>query len=276
MAMRSLKGQTAWVIGGAGLIGRGIAHGLLRAGATVIVNSRHANRLTSLAEELGHPEKLVTINGSMMAGDAERTAAEALGVTGGMLSHVVAHSGVAWWSRESRDESSTLAAKALLSLSADEFATHAAQLPALHFSALRTLLPRIHPAEGGASTYTFVTGGTDGAAGSYVAPLAQLNAHAVYGLAAAARAELIKSPLKVAELRVNLGINRPADERAADPRERPLSLDIGAIVAGVAADPEPKGVFSSSFLELTTNADVTAMRERFPVRDAAVRSTYGP
>ena len=177
--MRSLKGQTAWVIGGAGLIGRGIAHGLLRAGATVIVNSRHANRLTSLAEELGHPEKLVTINGSMMEGDAERTAAEALGVTGGMLSHVVAHSGVAWWSRESRDESSTLAAKALLSLSADEFATHAAQLPALHFSAMRTLLPRIHPAEGGASTYTFVTGGTDGAAGSYVAPLAQLNAHAV-------------------------------------------------------------------------------------------------
>ena len=44
----------------------------------------------------------------------------------------------------------------------------------------------------------------------------------------------------------------------------------------VAADPEPKGVFSSSFLELNTNEDVTAMRERFPVRDAAVRSTYGP
>ena len=42
----------------AGLIGKGIAHGLLRAGATVVVNSRHPSRLSDLAEELGHPEKL--------------------------------------------------------------------------------------------------------------------------------------------------------------------------------------------------------------------------
>lgn len=40
----SLDGKICWVIGGAGIIGTGIARGLLRAGATVIVNSRESRR----------------------------------------------------------------------------------------------------------------------------------------------------------------------------------------------------------------------------------------
>ena len=133
-----------------------------------------------------------------MAGDAERTAAEALGVTGG-ISARRAHSGVAWWSRESRDESSTLAAKAVALAVGRRVCDARGAAARAALPALCTLLPRIHPAEGGASTYTFVTG--DGRRrGSYVRLCAALNAHAVYGLAAAARAELINSPLKVAEL----------------------------------------------------------------------------
>ena len=74
----SLAGHTAWVVGGAGPIGQGIAHGLLRAGATVVVNSRFQNRLAALSAELGNPENLITVHGSLMAGDAERTVNDAL------------------------------------------------------------------------------------------------------------------------------------------------------------------------------------------------------
>ena len=52
----TLEGQTCWVVGGAGQIGTGIVRGLLRAGATVVVNSRSGERLSALTEELGHPE----------------------------------------------------------------------------------------------------------------------------------------------------------------------------------------------------------------------------
>ena len=57
----SLYGQYAWVIGGAGTVGTGLCRGLLRAGATVLVNSRHPNRLTALADDLGHPEQLTDV-----------------------------------------------------------------------------------------------------------------------------------------------------------------------------------------------------------------------
>ena len=260
----SLAGHTAWVVGGAGPIGQGIAHGLLRAGATVVVNSRFQNRLAALSAELGNPENLITVHGSLMAGDAERTVNDALELTGGSLAHVVAHSAVRWWApSQAADESSTLASKSLLALGADDFAVHATQLPSLHFSAISSLLPRLHPpASGGSTSYTFVTGGADGTVGSGVAPLAQLNAHAVWGLAAALRTELANDPLRVGELRVNLRFNRPATERAADPRETPLTHDIGAICAGVAASADEAG-----YLELNTQFEVTGLRDRFPARD---------
>ena len=58
-AASSLAGTVSWVVGGVGIIGRGIAHQLLRAGSVVIVNSRFPGRLEALSEDLGHPEKLV-------------------------------------------------------------------------------------------------------------------------------------------------------------------------------------------------------------------------
>ena len=64
--LQVLANQVAWVVGGVGPIGSGLARGLLRAGATVIVNSRYQNRLDTLSEELGHPEKLLCINETMV------------------------------------------------------------------------------------------------------------------------------------------------------------------------------------------------------------------
>ena len=48
-----LDGKVAWVVGGIGIVGSGLVRGLLRAGATVIVNSRFPSRLEYLNEELG-------------------------------------------------------------------------------------------------------------------------------------------------------------------------------------------------------------------------------
>lgn len=72
----ALEGQVAWVIGGIGVIGSGLVRGLLRAGATVVVNSRFPSRLEQLNDELGSPEKLVAINASLLPGHAESTIQE--------------------------------------------------------------------------------------------------------------------------------------------------------------------------------------------------------
>lgn len=48
MPGKALAGKVTWVVGGVGLIGKGICRGLLRAGSTVIVNSRSAERLSVL------------------------------------------------------------------------------------------------------------------------------------------------------------------------------------------------------------------------------------
>ena len=70
---------------------------MLRAGATVLCNSRHKSRLEALAEELGHPETLVTLHRSMMPEEAEATVAAAMELTAGRLDHVVAHSAVRYY-----------------------------------------------------------------------------------------------------------------------------------------------------------------------------------
>ena len=129
-----LDGKIAWVIGGAGVIGTGLAHGLLRAGATVIVNSRYKARLQALVEELGHPEKLVTYQGSMLAEGAEATTHGVMELTAGQLDHVVTHSAVRWWgAHNDGDETNTLqnigSRGSLLHLSVDDFSQSAVALP---------------------------------------------------------------------------------------------------------------------------------------------------
>ncbi len=48
----TLVNQTCWVVGGVGVIGRGIARSFLQAGATVILNSSDESRLNQIAFDL--------------------------------------------------------------------------------------------------------------------------------------------------------------------------------------------------------------------------------
>ena len=197
----SLHGQFAWVIGGAGIIGKGICRGLLRAGATVIINSRHNHRLSALSEELGHPANLIALSGSMLPGGSEATVRQALGVTGERLDHVISHSGVRWWDKQAADETSTLtsSSKRVLHLSAEEFAQSAVQLPLLHFEAARLLMPYLSVSDAAAKrprSYTFVNGGTKG----LKSPIAHINQQAMWGLSSALQLEAATEDLTFSEV----------------------------------------------------------------------------
>ena len=246
----SLQNQIAWIIGGVGTVGIGVANGLLKAGATVIVNSRHANRLRHMGEELGYPERLVTINASMLPDQAEETVALAMEMTGNRLDHVVAHSGVAWWANNGGDESSTLSTtSSVLHLPMGEYGHVTSQLGSLHYAAAHLLVPRLSDH----GSYTIITSGADAAWGPR-SSVAQINAHSVMGLAAAMRSEATADrwKIRVGELRLGDGLrlNRTPEERARDPRDRPLSHDLGQIVAGMAAKGKGGYVPAADLFEL--------------------------
>ena len=256
----SLAGQYAWVIGGVGTVGKGLARGLLRAGGTVLVNSRYPTRLRALAEDLGHPKQLIALQGSMLPGESEKLTEQVMEMTSGRLDHVVAHSGVQWWSNAG-DESSTLAtASRILDLGADEFASAAMQLPRLHFEAARLLVPRLrNPTFSHSRSYTMVTGGQSGAG------LAAINAHAISGLSAALRNEVQDAQLTVSEVCMHLEVDRSAAERRAAPRATPLSHELGSIVAGIAA--APAGA-AAGLHTIASAEDVASMMSRFEALDA--------
>ena len=266
------------MIGGAGLIGTGLVHGLLRAGATVICNSRHPHRLKALTVELGHPEKLVTLQGSMLADRAEETVHEVMELTAGQLDHVVTHSAVRWWgAHRDGDETGTLTTQdmgargSLLDLTVEEFSERAGALPQMQFAAARLLVPRLQHVPN--ASYTFVTGGAGEEARS---PLGQINAQAVWGLAAAMRSESSQyaNNLKVAEVRVGLRFNRTKEERRAEPRDAPLSKDVGRICAGIAAAPGDDWV--NALHSLDSSESVSRAKGAFPVLDEPYATFYSP
>jgi len=261
----SLANQTCWVVGGVGPIGKGITKALLKSGATVIVNSRNSNRLKSLEQDLEHPDRLVTVKGSLLPGYASETVSQALGSS--TLNHVVAHGAVRYWTtqqqqqqkgrpggdRRGYDETHSLVHdnnSSLLTMNMQDFTLAASHLASLHLSAAQELFPRIQFSNG-PSSYTFVTGDGGGHPGGKRSAFQEINAHHVWGLSAALRNEAqhhaechrinknsaadSSTIVNCRELRIKLDVNRPMEERQAHPRKRPLSEDIGSLCAGLVA-----------------------------------------
>lgn len=223
------------------MIGRSIAAEFLRAGATVILNSRSEERLIRVSEDLGNPDKLVAVHGSLLPGYAAKTVGRAL--SAGSLDHVVAHGAVRYWGSKSNggfDETHSLLSsggRRILDMDVEEFALSSSHLASLHFSAAQQLLPRIRFSDAD-SSYTFVTGHGGGHPGGKRSALGELNAHHVWGLSAALRGERVTGDdnVNIREVRISLDVNRPPEEREAEPRERPLSTDIGALCTGLACN----------------------------------------
>jgi len=235
----SLANKTCWVVGGVGVIGRGITQALLKAGATVIVNSRSTERLLQLSKDLDNPNRLVTSHGSLLPGFAADTVERTLSAV--PLDHVVAHGAVRYWgSKKGFDETHSIMRPTggFLQMSTDEFSVSSSHLASLHFSAAQELIPRIQFSNG-CSSYTFVTGDGGGHPDGKRSAFGEINSHHVWGLSAAIRNETLEK-VNCREIRVGLAVNRPEEERINDPRERPLSEDIGILCAGLAANAHSK------------------------------------
>lgn len=268
----SLVNQTCWVVGGVGVVGRGITRGLLQAGANVIVNSRSEVRLDKLRESLDNPSNLYLVHGSLLPGRASKTVADTL--TELPLHHVVAHGAVRWWARPSTgsfenhyeykagcDESFSLNIQPnqrLLDYRPEEFVSSSAQLASLHFSAAQQLIPRIQffssysGKDQCSPSYTFVTGDGSGKPGGGRTAMAEINSHHVWGLSAALRSEHSSSVSKTDSSNTNnsnvivncrevrLGIptddfdNSPTGSDRS-PESSPLSEEIGNLCAGLVA-----------------------------------------
>ena len=158
----------------------------------------------------------------------------------------------------------------LLALETNDFAQKVSVLPAMQFEAARLLMPLLKAAPN--PSYTFVTGGAGEVARS---PLGQINAQAVWGVAAALRQEtrVHEHEMRCNEVRVGIRFNRTLEERRADPREQPLSHDIGHIVAGLAAATTET---ENALHHLDGQAAVGELKQRFPVVDKGYSVYYSP
>jgi hypothetical protein len=265
----SLINQTAWVVGGVGVVGRGITRGLLQAGATVIVNSRSEERLQTVQETLNYPERLITVHGSLLPGQASFTVNDTLKQT--LLHHVVAHGAVRWWAKPTAgtyeyyeykagcDESYSLnirASDTLLNMKLEEFQPSSSQLASLHLSAAQNLIPRL---SGPNPTYTFVTGDGSGKPGGDRTAMGEINSHHVWGLSAALRHELKGSRVVCREVRVGLPVHE---------KETRISEEIGDLCAGLAATPREAG----RLIKLDTFDDLDeVMREYHVAADGNIK-----
>jgi hypothetical protein len=242
----------------------------------VIVNSRHAQRLQTLSEELGAPEKLVLVEDSFHPERAERTVSRAMDLVGGRVDHVIAHSAVRSVGVVARERGGLLSIDPLM------YTETVSRLASLHYAAAHHLMPLLR--EDG--SYVFVTGG-DSADGTWnplhtawgersaggCSAVEQLNAHAMSALIAALGQELSDkgSKIRLGELRVGLKLNRQRRERMEEPRERPLSHDIGSICAGMAASAAPLG-----YSHVTTQSELDQLRCTFPAADCQYSVFYQP
>jgi len=261
----SLVGKTCWVVGGVGVVGKSITRSLLRAGATVIVNSRSSSRLDSLVADLDFPDRLVAVHGSLLPGKATKTVSETLRDT--TLDHVVAHGAVRWWASDKGDETFSLdivpgrGRRFLEAMTPEEFSYSSSQLATFHFSAAQSLLPRVQFSSG-KGTYTFVTGDGSGKPGGKRSTMAEINSYHLWGLAAAMRSEMAVSDTNnvlVREIRIGISMNRAEEEIAHDPRERRLSEDTGDICAGLISNPNT----SEEVLNIDSVEKLISLRQEY-------------
>jgi len=151
--MADLTGKRVLIAGGAGEVGEGITRQFLKVGATVIVPSRSADKLTQLSNRMGEAaERLITVEGTVGSVDSATAIREAAG----MVDHVVASLG-GWWQGQSITEIELDLWQRLIDNSLTA-----------HFITAKTFLPVL---EDGA-TYTLINGGAALQAIPQVAPIA--------------------------------------------------------------------------------------------------------
>jgi len=263
-----LGGSIVWVVGGVGAMGRAASLAFLKAGATVIVNSRSKGQLDALQQDLNNPDNLLCVNNSLRPESTAEVVRDVMGMTNGRLDHVVAHSGVRFSSQMGRSfadmgslDPANPAGGSGWDLEPHEFCQMAYVAPALHFAASQQLIPYLLKNKN--PSYTFVTGTmTPSKLSSHV------SSHAVRGIASNLVATHVDSPLRVRELRVNLSVNDLKD-CLTDSSETEDILRIfrfcgmlGEVLAGMTANRGSGGSF-----ELNSTVDLQRLRNFYPHKE---------
>lgn len=213
------------VIGATGDVGRGIVEVLLEKGHRVAAAARRAGRLEVLANELGHPEALVIVPGSLASDDEaeelRREVQRRLSPLEGVVVSVNAP-------RQSMGP--------ILDKTTEELTSLVRQDLISHFTAARAFLPAL--AEGG--TYVGIGGGTADFLmpdGVYMS-LGQAGLRMMYRGIAKEQGE---RPVHLRELILASVVNGASTRDRADPlwvTDREIGEHVAAILADPAAFPE--------------------------------------
>lgn len=237
--MVDLTHRVALVAGGAGAIGEGIVGAFLRAGATVVVPSRAAERLQVLRDRLHDPANLLTLEGDIGSVDGAATVRDrALAQTGNRLDAVVASVG-GWWQGSDLVDVDPATWRQVL----DRNLT-------THFLLARTFLPVLAKRSG--TSYQMITGD---AADVPVAG-ASLVSVTAGGLVAMFRSLVLE--LREAPIRLNVLYLGPVITRNR-PEGRPEWLtadDVGAHAAYLASD--DGAMVAGSVVQLLRRPPLTA------------------
>lgn len=304
----SLANQTCWVVGGVGVVGKGIVKGLLQAGAVVIVNSRSVERLTKLKNDLDYPDDLITVHGSLLPGYAAKTISSTLADMV-PLHHVVAHGAVR---NHGNDETNSvmrpMSCSNLLQLTKEEFSMSASHLASLHFSAAQEFIPRlqqfssVYKNNGISSSsatnttntyqkrndegqiimpsYTFVTGDGSGHPTGKQSAFGEINSYHMWGLSsvfrhAAAAAAASSQSASSSNTHPDLGmINcrevRITAEMNNDYKSTPLSDDIGKLTAGVVSNSNTQDD-NGTLLEVLDESTLDSLLAKYSIKDETSR-----
>ena len=227
--------------------------------------------MARITEDLRSHPRLTTILGSLLPGSAASTVNGALSYSNVAVNHVVAHGAVRWWapttsrsSLDGPDESrpfSSGVSHAFMDTETDTCFSASHHSLSLHHSAAQHLLPRLQATDT-QSTYTFVTG-ESGLSVSYRDPAVVVGSRMVQGVAECVRQEVAgMKGVTSAEVRVGMAVDRPAEDRAKEPRAVPLSSEVGDIVAGIASSQrEVEGLYY-----LKSPSVLKEVKEMFPVK----------
>eukprot|EP00441_Pelagodinium_beii_P024182 CAMPEP_0197675554 /NCGR_PEP_ID=MMETSP1338-20131121/85143_1 /TAXON_ID=43686 ORGANISM="Pelagodinium beii, Strain RCC1491" /NCGR_SAMPLE_ID=MMETSP1338 /ASSEMBLY_ACC=CAM_ASM_000754 /LENGTH=265 /DNA_ID=CAMNT_0043256101 /DNA_START=133 /DNA_END=930 /DNA_ORIENTATION=+ len=248
-------------------MGRAACLAYLKAGATVIVNSRSKGQLDTLQQDFNNPDNLLCVNNSLRPQSTAEVVSDVMRMTNGRLDHVVAHSGVRFSSHMgsrhladmgSLDPANPPGGSSGWDLEPHEFCQMASVAPALHFAASQQLIPYLLKNKN--ASYTFVTGAMNPSMLS-----SHVSSSAVRGIASNLVTTHMDSPLCVRELCVNLSAGDLKD-CLTDSNETEDILRIfrfcgmlGEVLAGMTANRR-----SGGRIELNSLVDLQRLRNLYP------------
>lgn len=227
------------VVGRLGPIFQGVTARLLDAGAIVVAPSLDTTGLDELQNNLGRPAGLLTVQGTLARKDGAKHLTDIIKYEVGKLHGVVAHGGL---DGVYHNENTNIVGRDFLKTPTKDILDEIAHLVGTHHHAACILMPLLNQlaeATPALPSFTLLTGGLaempdsrdqqTGAEGPVLT--------AMYGFGLALRRAAFNSKVRVNEIRLGMHVNRCDSERMADPRVRPLSLDLGTLCSYIAESP---------------------------------------